>query len=306
MIGGRDLAYAHIPKSRGPGSFGRSELSGTGPWFPRGPDSYRPREISGSGSVGQGAGDVVVGVGPGEWLAELDWLGDALLAGLVPGLCVAWRLALAVAEPLGGADAPAAGCLGAGPVPGGASDADPPGAVVAGGDTVRWSAAGESCSAPLASSQATPAPASTVTPAASVVARRRPGLPGRSPGECGCAPGCRGARGDGGGKGWSSSRAVSPVMPGPACSGAAPAKAREPVAAPANAGAATVRPASAASASRSRVAMAATSAASDSRAAGSLAVSLVISSSSSGGTPAGSGGIGRYKCPAITSAVPPS
>ena len=51
------------------------------------------REISGSGSVGQGAGDVVVGVGPGEWLGELDLLGDALLAGLllglVPGLCVA-------------------------------------------------------------------------------------------------------------------------------------------------------------------------------------------------------------------------
>jgi len=36
---------------------------------------------------------VVVGVGPGEWLGELDLLGDALLAGLllglVPGLCVA-------------------------------------------------------------------------------------------------------------------------------------------------------------------------------------------------------------------------
>jgi hypothetical protein len=49
------------------------------------------REISGSGSVGQGAGDV--GVGPGEWLGELDLPGDALLAGLllglVPGLCVA-------------------------------------------------------------------------------------------------------------------------------------------------------------------------------------------------------------------------
>jgi hypothetical protein len=94
---------------------------------------------------------VVVGVGPGEWLAELDWLGDALLAGLllglVPGLCVAW-LALAVAEPPGRADAPAAGWLGAD----GASDADPPGAVLAGGDTVRWSAAGESCGAPLASS----------------------------------------------------------------------------------------------------------------------------------------------------------
>ncbi|HZZ55901.1 MAG TPA: hypothetical protein VFE26_16625 [Trebonia sp.] len=57
------------------------------------PGSYRPREISGSGSVGQGAGDVVVGVGPGEWLAEADWLGDAPLAGpllgVAPGLCVA-------------------------------------------------------------------------------------------------------------------------------------------------------------------------------------------------------------------------
>jgi hypothetical protein len=84
---------------------------------------------------------VVVGVGPGEWLAELDWLGDALLAGLllglVPGLCVVWRLALAVAESPGRADAPAAGWLGVGLVAGGASDADPPGTVVAGGDTVR-------------------------------------------------------------------------------------------------------------------------------------------------------------------------
>lgn len=189
MIGGRDLAYAHIPR---PGSFGWEELSGTSPWFPPDPGSYRPREISGSGSVGQGAGDVVVGVGPGEWL-ELDWLGDALraglLLGLVPGLCVAWRLALAVAELPGRADAPPARWLGAGLVADGASDADPPGAVVAGGDTVRWSAAGESCSAPLASSQATPAPASTVTPAASVVARRRPVLAGRPAGEYGCSPG---------------------------------------------------------------------------------------------------------------------
>jgi hypothetical protein len=117
---------------------------------------------------------VVVGVGPGEWLAELDWLGDALPAwlplGLVLGLCVAWWLALALAELPGRADAE---WPGAGPVVG-ASDADPPGAVVAGGDTVVWSAAGESCSAPLASSQATPAPAITVTPAAIVLARRRP------------------------------------------------------------------------------------------------------------------------------------
>ncbi|MGA8465674.1 MAG: hypothetical protein WB688_16030, partial [Trebonia sp.] len=119
---------------------------------------------------------MVVGVGPGEWLGEPDWLGDALLAGLLLGLCVAWRLALAVAELLGRADVLPAEWLGAGPVAGGASDAEPPGAVVAGGDTVTWSAAGESCSAPLASSQATPAPASTVTPAASVVASRRPVL----------------------------------------------------------------------------------------------------------------------------------
>ena len=55
---------------------------------------------------------MVVGVGPGEWLGEPDWLGDALpaglLLGLVPGLCVAWRLALAVAELLGRADVPPA------------------------------------------------------------------------------------------------------------------------------------------------------------------------------------------------------
>ena len=74
---------------------------------PRDPGSYRPREISGSGSVGQGAGDMVVGVGPGEWLGEPDWLGDALLAGLL-GLCVAWRLALTVAELPGRADVPPA------------------------------------------------------------------------------------------------------------------------------------------------------------------------------------------------------
>jgi hypothetical protein len=82
---------------------------------------------------------VVVGVGPGEWLAEPDWLGDALLAGLllglVPGLCVAWRLALAVAELPGRADVPAAGWPVAGPA---AGDAGPPGAVVAGGDTALW------------------------------------------------------------------------------------------------------------------------------------------------------------------------
>ena len=59
---------------------------------------------------------MVVGVGPGEWLGEPDWLGDALpaglLLGLVPGLCVAWRLALAVAlavaELPGRADVPPA------------------------------------------------------------------------------------------------------------------------------------------------------------------------------------------------------
>ncbi len=72
------------------------------------PDSYRLREISGSGSVGQGAGDVVVGAGPGEWLGELDWLGDALragpLLGLAPGLCVAWWPALALAELPGDAE----------------------------------------------------------------------------------------------------------------------------------------------------------------------------------------------------------
>lgn len=189
MTGGRDLAYAHIPRPR---VVRLVRIIRNGPVVPPDPSSYRPREISGSGSVGQGAGDVVVGVGPGEWL-ELDWLGDALLAGLllglVPGLCVAWPLALAVAELPGRADALPARWLGAGLVADGASDADPPGAVVAGGDTVRWSAAGESCSAPLASSQATPAPASTVTPAASVVARRRPILPGRPAGECGCSPG---------------------------------------------------------------------------------------------------------------------
>ena len=50
---------------------------------------------------------MVVGVGPGEWLGEPDWLGDALLAGLL-GLCVAWRLALAVAELPGRADVPPA------------------------------------------------------------------------------------------------------------------------------------------------------------------------------------------------------
>jgi hypothetical protein len=152
---------------------------------------------------------VVVGVGPGEWLGEPDWLGDGLLLGLVPGLCVAWRLALAVAELPGRADVPPAEWLGAGPVAGGASDAEPPGGVVAGGDTVMWSAAGESCSAPVASSQATPAPASTVTPAASVVARRRPVLTGRPDGESGGVPGCRGCRG-----GRSSSTAVCPVIPG--------------------------------------------------------------------------------------------
>jgi hypothetical protein len=157
---------------------------------------------------------VVVGAGPGEWL-ELDWLEDALLAGLLlglaSGLCVAWRLAPAVAELPGRADVPAARWLGAGPVADGAGDPGPPGAVVAGGDTVRWSAAGESCSAPLASSQATPAPASTVTPAASVVARRRPLVGGRPADECGCAPGC------GGGRGGPSSRAAASVIPGPAC-----------------------------------------------------------------------------------------
>jgi hypothetical protein len=58
---------------------------------------------------------VVVGVGPGEWLAELDWLGDALPAGLLAlllalllGLFAAWRLALDVAELPGRADAPPA------------------------------------------------------------------------------------------------------------------------------------------------------------------------------------------------------
>ena len=55
----------------------------------------------------------------------------------MPGLCVAWRLAPAVAEPPGRADVPPAGWLAAGPVAGGASDADPLGAVVAGADTVR-------------------------------------------------------------------------------------------------------------------------------------------------------------------------
>jgi hypothetical protein len=64
-----------------------------GPVVPREPDSYKLREISGSGSVGQGDGDVVVGVGPGEWLAEPDELGDALPAGLLLallGLLAAW------------------------------------------------------------------------------------------------------------------------------------------------------------------------------------------------------------------------
>jgi hypothetical protein len=75
---------------------------------PPGPDFYRLREISGSGSVGQGAGDVVVGVGPGEWLGEPDWPGDALLAGLPLGLGVAWRPALAVAELPGRAGVPPA------------------------------------------------------------------------------------------------------------------------------------------------------------------------------------------------------
>lgn len=163
---------------------------------------------------------MVVGVGPGEWLGEPDWLGDALLAGLLLGLRVAWRLALAVAELLGRADVLPAEWLSAGPVAGGVSDAEPPGAVVAGGDTVTWSAAGESCSAPLASSQATPAPASTVTPAASVVARRRPVLTGRPGGESGGVPGCRGCRGWRGGR--SSGTPVCPVIPGPACRGAGP------------------------------------------------------------------------------------
>ena len=75
---------------------------------PPDPGSYRPREISGRGSVGQGDGDAVVGVAPGEWLGEPDRLGDALLAGLLLGLCAAWRLALAVAELLGRADVPPA------------------------------------------------------------------------------------------------------------------------------------------------------------------------------------------------------
>lgn len=195
MIGGRDLV--HPPSAaRDFRDFGARDLSRTGPWWLSAGDrpagrrylscamlrpagrsrsgrriNSRPIESDGKGSRGS-PGGVVDCDGLGDELGLLDFAELALLWALglleavflpppVVPVVLCWLLPGAVvppAEPLARA------------VAGGA--ATDPGRVEAGCDVGEWSEAGVPFSAPV-SSQAIPAPARTVAPAASAAARRR-------------------------------------------------------------------------------------------------------------------------------------